>query len=75
MINRLKVGQFFIRNMVSNTSDASISKTVILLGQSLNPKVITEGVETAEQLAMLKQFGCDEVQRYFFSKPVPAADL
>jgi EAL domain-containing protein (putative c-di-GMP-specific phosphodiesterase class I) len=61
--------------MVSHASDASITKTVILLGQSLNLKVIAEGVETAEQLAMLKEFGCDEVQGYFFSKPVPAADL
>lgn len=74
-INKLKVDQSFVRNMVSNSNDASITKTVILLGQSLSLKVIAEGVETAEQLAMLKEFGCDEVQGYFFSKPVPAADL
>jgi EAL domain-containing protein (putative c-di-GMP-specific phosphodiesterase class I) len=74
-INKLKVDQSFVRNMVSNANDASITKTVILLGQSLNLKVIAEGVETAEQLAMLQQFGCEEVQGYFFSKPVPAADV
>lgn len=74
-INKLKVDQSFVRNMVSNANDASITKTVILLGQSLNLKVIAEGVETAEQLALLQDFGCDEVQGYFFSKPVPAIDL
>lgn len=74
-INKLKVDQSFVRNMVSNANDASITKTVILLGQSLSLKVIAEGVETAEQLAMLKEFGCDEVQGYFFSKPIPASDL
>ena len=74
-INKLKVDQSFIRNMTTAPNDASITKSVILLGQSLNLSVIAEGVETAEQLALLKQFGCDEVQGYFFSKPVPADDL
>ena len=74
-INKLKVDQSFVRNMTTDPNDASITKSVILLGQSLNLSVIAEGVETAEQLAPLKQFGCDEVQGYFFSKPVPADDL
>ena len=74
-INKLKVDQSFVRNMTTDPNDASITKSVILLGQSLNLSVIAEGVETAEQLALLKQFGCDEVQGYFFSKPVPADDL
>ena len=74
-INKLKVDQSFVRNMTVDRNDASISKAIILLGQSLNLKVIAEGVETAEQLALLQQFGCDEVQGYFFSKPLPNADL
>ena len=74
-INKLKVDQSFVRNMTTDYNDASISKAIILLGQSLNLKVIAEGVETAEQLALLQQFGCDEVQGYFFSKPLPHADL
>jgi EAL domain-containing protein (putative c-di-GMP-specific phosphodiesterase class I) len=53
--------------MVSNASDASITKTEILLGQSINLKVIAEGVENAAQFAMLQQFGCDEVQGCFFA--------
>lgn len=74
-INKLKVDQSFVRNMTTDSNDASITKSIILLGQSLNLSVIAEGVETAEQLVKLKQFGCDEVQGYFFSKPVPHNEL
>ena len=74
-INKLKVDQSFVRNMTTDANDASIAKSVILLGQSLNLSVIAEGVETAEQLALLKQFGCDEIQGYFFSRPVPDTEL
>ena len=74
-INKLKVDQSFVRNMTTDANDASITKSIILLGQSLNLSVIAEGVETAAQLARLKQFGCDEVQGYFFSKPVPPNEL
>ncbi len=74
-INKLKVDQSFVRNMASNPNDASITKTVILLGQSLNLTVIAEGVETEEQLAMLQQYRCDEVQGYLFSRPIPGESL
>lgn len=74
-IHKLKVDQSFVRNMTSNNNDAAIAKSVIKLGQSLNLTVIAEGVETTEQLALLKQFGCDEVQGYLFSKPVSNNDL
>jgi diguanylate cyclase (GGDEF)-like protein len=74
-INKLKVDQSFVRNMTSNANDASIARTVILLGQSLNLTVIAEGVETQEQLALLEQYGCDEVQGYLFSRPIPKESL
>ena len=74
-INKLKVDQSFVRNMATNANDASIAKSVILLGQSLSLSVIAEGVETAEQLMLLRQFGCNEVQGYLFSKPVPSNEL
>ena len=74
-INKLKVDQSFVRNMTIDTNDASITRTVILLGQSLNLKVIAEGVETREQLTMLEQYGCDEIQGYFFSKPLTGEKL
>lgn len=74
-VQKLKVDQSFVRNMTSNSNDAAITKSVIGLGQSLNLQVIAEGVETPEQLALLRQFGCDEAQGYLFSKPVSAGDL
>lgn len=74
-INKLKVDQSFVRNMTTNANDASITNTVIHLGQSLNLIVIAEGVETQEQLAMLEQYGCDEIQGYLFSKPIPKESL
>ena len=74
-ISKLKVDQSFVRNMTTYANDASITKSVILLGQSLNLNVIAEGVETAEQLALLKQFGCDEIQGYYFSRPVSENEL
>ena len=74
-INKLKVDQSFVRNMTTNANDASIARTVILLGQSLNLTVIAEGVETQEQLALLQQYNCDEVQGYLFSRPIAKESL
>ena len=50
-------------------------KTVIGLGKSLNLAVIAEGVETEEQRQMVSDFGCDAIQGYFYSKPLPAEDV
>ena len=74
-INKLKVDQTFVRNMTRNANDASIARTVILLGQSLNLTVIAEGVETHEQLTLLEQYGCDEAQGYLFSRPISKESL
>jgi EAL domain-containing protein (putative c-di-GMP-specific phosphodiesterase class I) len=50
-------------------------RAIITLGHSLNVAVVAEGVETAEQLAILRAEGCDEVQGYFFGKPMPAGEF
>ena len=70
-IDRLKIDQSFIRNALINTDDAAIAKTIINLGHSLNLSVIAEGVETLEHEKFLIEFGCDEVQGFRYSKPVP----
>ncbi len=70
-IDRLKIDQSFIFNALNNSDDAAIAKTIINLGHSLNLKVIAEGVETKDHEAFLIAEGCDEVQGFRYSKPVP----
>ena len=71
-IDRLKIDQSFIRNALTNNDDMAIARTIIGLGRSLNLKVIAEGVETKDHEDFLIAEGCDEVQGYRYSKPVPA---
>lgn len=74
-IDRLKIDQSFIRNALNNSDDAAIAKTIIGLGRSLNLKVIAEGVETEQHEVFLLAEGCDEVQGYRYSRPIPAEKL
>lgn len=74
-IDRLKIDQSFIRNALNNSDDAAIAKTIIGLGRSLNLKVIAEGVETEQHETFLISEGCDEVQGYRYSRPIPAEKL
>lgn len=70
-IDRLKIDQSFTRNALTDPGDATITRTIINLGHSLGLKVIAEGVETADHENFLRAEGCDEVQGYRYSKPVP----
>jgi EAL domain-containing protein (putative c-di-GMP-specific phosphodiesterase class I) len=70
-IDRLKIDQSFIRNALNDQNDASIARTIVRLGHSLNLKVIAEGVETKEHEKFLLAEGCDEAQGYRYSRPVP----
>ncbi len=74
-IDRLKIDQSFIRNALNDPDDASIARTIIALGRALSLKVIAEGVETREHEDFLKDFGCDEVQGYRYSKALPADEF
>ncbi|MEO6353911.1 MAG: EAL domain-containing protein [Burkholderiaceae bacterium] len=71
-ISRLKIDQSFVRDLPDNENDKAIAMAVISLGHQLNLKVIAEGVETERQLAFLRDNECDEMQGYYFSKPVSA---
>lgn len=70
-IDRLKIDQSFIRNALNNPDDASIARTIVGLGHSLNLKVIAEGVETKDHEEFLRREGCDEVQGFRYSRPIP----
>lgn len=70
---QLKIDQSFVRDLLTDTNDVAIVKTIVALGNSLGLAVIAEGVETEAQLAVLAEHGCREYQGYLFSKPVPLA--
>lgn len=70
-IDRLKIDQSFIRNALNDKDNASIARTIINLGHSLDLKVIAEGVEGKEHEEFLIAHGCDEVQGFRYSRPVP----
>jgi len=74
-VDRLKIDQGFIRNVNTDPNDAAIVRAIINLGHSLDLRIMAEGVETAEQLAFVRNEGCDEVQGFYFSPPVPAEDF
>jgi diguanylate cyclase (GGDEF)-like protein len=69
-INELKIDQSFVRNMTAHSSEAAIIQTIISLAHNLELSVIAEGVETAAQFNFLRDGGCDEIQGYYFSKPL-----
>ena len=69
-IDVLKIDQSFIRDITSDPDDAAIAASIISLALSLKLKVIAEGVETEAQLSYLRRHQCDEIQGYFFSRPV-----
>jgi diguanylate cyclase (GGDEF)-like protein len=74
-VDKLKIDQSFVRDLARNPEDAAIARAIILLGHTLQLSVIAEGVETAPQLAFLKNEGCDEVQGFYFSRPVSAGEI
>ena len=74
-IDELKIDQSFVFGLLNNNSDKTIVKTIILMGQEFNFEVIAEGVETKEQLEILKEMGCNLFQGYYFAKPSKAEEL
>lgn len=74
-LNKLKIDKSFIDDIDRDGTDVSIVTAIIGMARSLGMATIAEGVETAGQLEVLHRLGCDEVQGYFFSKPLSAVEL
>jgi EAL domain-containing protein (putative c-di-GMP-specific phosphodiesterase class I) len=74
-IQILKIDQSFVRDIPDDPDDCAIVSTIILLAHNLKLKVTAEGVETEDQLTFLRDRGRDVMQDYYFSRPLPAAQL
>jgi len=74
-IDELKIDQSFVFGLGKNSSDKTIIKTILMMGEEFGFEVIAEGVETKEQLEELKNLGCSYFQGYLFAKPCPENEL
>jgi diguanylate cyclase (GGDEF)-like protein/PAS domain S-box-containing protein len=74
-VSKLKIDRSFIKDSATNPDDSAITAAIISMAKSLRLKVIAEGVENEAQMSFLRKHQCDEIQGYYFSKPLPAADV
>jgi len=74
-LHKLKVDRAFVSGLPDDEEDAAITKAVIAMAKSLGLRVLAEGTETLEQINYLRSIGCNEVQGYYCSRPLPADQL
>jgi EAL domain-containing protein (putative c-di-GMP-specific phosphodiesterase class I) len=74
-LDKLKIDQSFVRGLPDDKDDLAISTATIAMGKALQLRIIAEGVETAEQMAVLISQGAEGIQGYWVSKPVPSTDF
>lgn len=71
-VDKLKIDQSFVKDLCSDSGDVAIVSAIVTLSHNLDLTVVAEGVETAQQLEILRSFGCNEAQGYLFSRPIKA---
>ena len=74
-LDTIKIDRSFVMDLVDNPSDAAIASTIIALAKGLNFKVLAEGIETADQIAVLSKMGCDYAQGYWYSRPLTVEQI
>jgi diguanylate cyclase (GGDEF)-like protein/PAS domain S-box-containing protein len=74
-VSTLKIDRAFVKDMVFNSNDATLTHTIISMAHALKMKVVAEGIEDHDQLTMLQEYGCDIGQGYLFSKPITPSEV
>ena len=74
-IDTLKVDRSFIRDIPTDSEDQAITRAIIAMAKTLSLTVVAEGVETAEQETFLREHACDQMQGFYFSKPIAADEF
>jgi diguanylate cyclase (GGDEF)-like protein/PAS domain S-box-containing protein len=74
-VSRIKIDQSFVRDLKAPQDSCAIIQAIVGIARNFNLQVMVEGVETAHQVAVLRQLGCHEMQGFFFSQPMPAGEL
>jgi EAL domain-containing protein (putative c-di-GMP-specific phosphodiesterase class I) len=70
----LKVDRAFTATLGQGAEDESLFRAIVSIGHAIGMTIVAEGVETAQQLAILQQLGCDELQGYYIARPVPPGE-
>ena len=74
-ISTLKIDRSFVIGVPIDDNDCAIARAIVTMGQQLRQEIVAEGVETVEQMVFLRELGCDQLQGFLFSPPVPADDF
>jgi EAL domain-containing protein (putative c-di-GMP-specific phosphodiesterase class I) len=74
-VDTIKIDRSFVMSCTEQPNNLIVIKAIIAMGQSLGIKIVAEGVETAQQLEIVREYGADEAQGYYFSRPVPPGDF
>lgn len=74
-VNKIKIDQTFVRDLKREGPNAAIVKSMIGLGLNMGIEVVAEGIETAEQAELLREWGCRYTQGYFYHRPMPAKEF
>lgn len=74
-VQTLKIDQTFVERLTDSTNNGRVVQAIVALGKAMHLEIVAEGVETEEQLALIREFGCDLAQGYFIGRPMPEQDF